>query len=37
MLEKPETIKHRLKARFAYLPIGKSLATQLLAERREEA
>jgi AbrB family looped-hinge helix DNA binding protein len=37
ILEKPETIKHRLKARFAHLPRGKSLADELLAERREEA
>ena len=34
VLEKRETIKRRLKARFARLP---SLATELLAERREEA
>jgi hypothetical protein len=37
ILEKPETIKHRLKTRFAHLPRGKSLADELLAERREEA
>lgn len=37
ILEKPETIKQRLKARFAKLPKGTSLATELLAERREEA
>lgn len=37
ILEKPEAIKQRLKARFAQLPKGTSLATELLAERREEA
>jgi AbrB family looped-hinge helix DNA binding protein len=37
ILEKLETIKHRLKARFAHLSTGKSLADELLAERREEA
>ncbi|MGH8520623.1 MAG: AbrB/MazE/SpoVT family DNA-binding domain-containing protein [Gammaproteobacteria bacterium] len=37
VLEKPETIKRRLKARFARLPKGKSLAAELLAERRDEA
>lgn len=37
ILEKPETIKRRLKARFAHLPRGKRLANELLAERREEA
>ena len=37
ILEKRETIKRRLKARFARLPIEKSLASELLAERREEA
>lgn len=36
ILEKPETIKQRLKARFAQLPKGRSLATELLAERRQE-
>lgn len=37
VLEKPETIKRRLKARFARLPKETSLASELLAERREEA
>ena len=37
ILEKPDAIKHRLKARFAQLPKGTSLATELLAERRKEA
>ncbi|WP_017651529.1 AbrB/MazE/SpoVT family DNA-binding domain-containing protein [Fortiea contorta] len=37
VLEKPELIKHRLKARFSHLPTGVSLAEDLLAERRQEA
>lgn len=37
VLEKPEMIKRRLKARFARLPKGRSLAAELLAERRDEA
>jgi AbrB family looped-hinge helix DNA binding protein len=37
VLEKPEVIKRRLKARFAQLPQGTSLAAELLTERREEA
>jgi len=37
VLEKPEAIKHRLKARFSGLTKGISLADELLAERREEA
>lgn len=37
VLEKPETIKYRLKARFSGLPKGIGLADELLAERREEA
>lgn len=37
ILEKPETIKRRLKARFTHLPANRSLAEELLAERREEA
>lgn len=36
ILEKQETIKRRLKARFSQLPPG-SLADELIAERREEA
>ena len=37
VLEKTETIKRRLKERFAIVPDGKSIAAELLAERREEA
>lgn len=37
ILEKAETVKRRLKARFARIPKGKSLAAELLEERREEA
>ena len=37
VLEKSETIKRRLKDRFARIPEGKSLAEELLAERREES
>jgi len=35
VLEKAETIKQRLKARFATVPKDVSLAGELLAERRE--
>ncbi len=37
ILEKAETIKRRLKSRFAHLPPTTSLAEELIAERREEA
>lgn len=37
VLEKPETIKLRLKSRFSQLPKDRSLALELIAERREEA
>jgi hypothetical protein len=37
ILEKPEIIKHRLKARFAHVPKGRRLADELISERREEA
>lgn len=37
ILEKQETIKRRLKARFSQLPKETSLAVELIAERREEA
>lgn len=37
ILEKVETVKRRLKARFANLPKSKSLADELLIERRQEA
>ncbi|MBR8833087.1 MAG: AbrB/MazE/SpoVT family DNA-binding domain-containing protein [Stigonema ocellatum SAG 48.90 = DSM 106950] len=35
--ELPETIKLRLKARFSQVPKDRSLADELIAERREEA
>lgn len=37
VLEKPEKIKLRLKARFSQVPKDRSLADELIAERREEA
>ena len=37
ILEKPEVVKRRLKARFASLSPGKSLAAELLQERRKES
>lgn len=37
VLEKPETIKQRLKARFAQVPSDRSLVDELIAERREAA
>lgn len=37
VLEKPETVKQRLKARFARVPQERSLVDELIAERREEA
>lgn len=37
ILEKTETIKQRLKGRFALLQPTTSLADELIAERREEA
>jgi len=37
ILEKQEAIRRRLKDRFARLPQGKSLASELLTERRREA
>ena len=36
VLETPEVIKHRLKARFARVPGDRHLVDELLAERREE-
>ena len=36
VLEKAETIKRRLKARFAKIPEGKSLAKELLIDRHKE-
>lgn len=37
VLEKQETIKQRLKARFAKIPKDRSLADELIADRREAA
>ena len=37
VLEKQETIRQRLKSRFANLPRDRSLANELVAERRAEA
>ena len=37
ILEKREAIRRRLKDRFARVPQGKSLASELLTERRREA
>ncbi|MGA7953357.1 MAG: AbrB/MazE/SpoVT family DNA-binding domain-containing protein [Gloeobacterales cyanobacterium] len=37
VLEKQETIKRRLKVRFAQVSRNRSLAEELMAERREEA
>jgi AbrB family looped-hinge helix DNA binding protein len=37
VLEKPETIKLRLKNRFSQVPKNTSLVDELIAERREEA
>lgn len=37
ILEKTETVKQRLKNRFAHLPPTASLTEELMAERREEA
>jgi AbrB family looped-hinge helix DNA binding protein len=37
VLEKPGTIKQRLKARFVRVPRERSLVDELIAERREEA
>lgn len=37
VLEKQETVKQRLKARFAKVPKERSLADELIAERREAA
>lgn len=36
VLEKPERIKKRLKARFAQVPGERALVDELIAERREE-
>lgn len=37
VLEKTETIKLRVKARFSQVPDDTSLADELIAERREDA
>jgi AbrB family looped-hinge helix DNA binding protein len=37
VLEKPEAIKQRLRARFARVPAERQLVDELLAERRQEA
>jgi len=37
VLEKPEQIKQRLKARFAQVPLERRLVDELIAERREES
>jgi len=37
VLEKPAMVKQRLKARFAQVPNDRSLADELIAERREAA
>jgi bifunctional DNA-binding transcriptional regulator/antitoxin component of YhaV-PrlF toxin-antitoxin module len=37
ILEKADSVKRRIKARFAHLPPSYSLAEGLIAERREEA
>ncbi|MBI4827959.1 MAG: AbrB/MazE/SpoVT family DNA-binding domain-containing protein [Nitrospinae bacterium] len=37
VLEKTESVKIRLKARFAHVRKGRSLAKELIADRREEA
>ena len=37
VLEKPEMVKQRLKARFAQVPKDRSLVDELIAERREAA
>ena len=36
VIEKPEQIKQRLKARFAQVPAERSLVDELISERREE-
>ena len=36
VIEKPEQIKQRLKARFAQVPVERRLVDELIAERRQE-
>lgn len=37
VLEKPEQIKQRLKARFAQVPVERRLVEELIAERRVQS
>ena len=37
VIEKPEQIKQRLKARFAQVPAERRLVDELISERREES
>lgn len=37
ILEKRESVRQRLRARFANIPAGISLADELIADRRREA
>ncbi|MFN9629443.1 MAG: AbrB/MazE/SpoVT family DNA-binding domain-containing protein [Cyanobacteriota bacterium] len=37
VLEKPDLIKQRLKARLAQIPAERGLVDELIAERREES
>lgn len=37
MLERPANVLRRLRERFARVPAGVSLASELIAERRREA
>ncbi len=37
VLEKPDQIKQRLRARFAHVPEARNLVDELIAERRQEA
>lgn len=37
VIEKPEHIKQRLKARFAQVPAERRLVDELIAERRQES
>ena len=37
VIEKPEQIKQRLKARFAQVPAERRLVEELIAERRQES
>ena len=36
VLEKPDQVKKRLKARFAQMPVERALVDELIAERREQ-